>query len=228
MQQINLMRCFAQRGAARLRGTAVAAAMISILVAMSGSALAAPDRGPKVYLLRGFMNVFSLGLDEIATKLEQRGIRAEVYNHTSALRLAGEIASEYKSGKTRPIVLVGHSAGGAAIVDLVDELGRAGVPVALAVTLDIASRPVSNMRGGTFLNLYAGTGALTKGPGFRGNLVNMEVSKNNGGVNHFTIEKSEPVQALVLRYINSAVGRGGPRRAVPASAAAPQPTAPRT
>ncbi len=67
--------------------------MISIVVAMSGSAVAAPDRGAKVYLLRGFMNVFSLGLDELSAKIEQRGIRSEVYNHTSAARLADEIAS---------------------------------------------------------------------------------------------------------------------------------------
>ena len=37
-----------------------------VLAAISAPALAAPDRGPKVYLLRGFMNVFSLGLDELA------------------------------------------------------------------------------------------------------------------------------------------------------------------
>jgi len=217
------MRRLEQRFIALGRGAAVLATAFCILVTMSGSGMAAPEKGPKVYLLRGFMNVFSLGLDELSAKIERRGIRSEVYNHTSAARLANEIAGEYKSGKTRPVILIGHSAGAAAIVDLVGELDRLGVPVALAVTLDIASRPVAGGRVGTFLNLYASTGALTKGPGFRGNLVNMDMARNNSGVGHFSIDKVEQVHALILRYVFSAAGRGGgaPKRQ-PAQAAAPE------
>ena len=44
---------------------------LSYSLTMSGSRLAAPDRGPKVYLLRGFLNVFSLGLDELSAKIEK-------------------------------------------------------------------------------------------------------------------------------------------------------------
>jgi hypothetical protein len=209
------------------RGAGAFAATLCILVAMSAAALAAPERGAKVYLLRGFMNVFSLGLDELSAKIEKRGIRAEVYNHTSAVRLANEIAGEYKSGQTRPVILIGHSAGASAIVDLVPELARLGVPVALAVTLDISSRPVNGGRVGTFLNLYATTGALTKGPGFQGNLVNMDMAKNNPQVGHFSIDKVEQVHALILRYVVSAAGRGaGAPKRQPASATAPE--APRT
>jgi hypothetical protein len=225
MQRVPLMRRLEQRFVTFLRGASLLAVIVAILVAVSGSAEAAPDRGPKVYLLRGFMNVFSLGLDELATKIESRGIRAEVYNHLSATRLADEIAGEYKSGKTRPVILVGHSAGAAAIVDLVGELQRAGVPVALAVTLDITSRPIPGGRVGTFLNMYAGTGALSKGPGFQGNLVNMDLSKDPL-VGHFTIDKVDAVQAIIMRYVASAAGRGGPRRAPAAHARAA--TDPRT
>jgi hypothetical protein len=183
---------------------------LSIFVVMSSAALAAPERGAKVYLLRGFLNVFSLGLDELSAKIEQRGIRSEVYNHTSWNRLAGEIAGEYKSGQTRPIILIGHSAGGSSVVDLAAALGQAGVPVALAVTLDISSRPVAG-RVGTFLNLYSSTGALTAGPGFHGRLVNTDMGKDPL-VGHFTIDKVDAVHAVILRYVSSAVGRPGPRR----------------
>jgi hypothetical protein len=219
-----MMRHLEQRVVTLLRGASLLAVMLSIVVVMSGSAVAAPDRGPKVYLLRGFMNVFSLGLDELSVKIEQRGIRSEVYNHTSSARLVDEIAGEYKSGKTRPVILIGHSAGAAAVVDLVAALGQAGVPVALAVTLDISSRPVPGGQVGTFLNLYSTTGALSKGAAFRGNLVNMDLGKNPL-VGHFTIDKVEEVHAIILRYVASAAGRGGPRRQ-PASAA--QAAAPRT
>lgn len=221
--QVTRMRRLEQRFITLARTAGALVATLCILLAMSASAMAAPERGAKVYLLRGFLNVFSLGLDDLSAKIERRGIRSEVYNHTSAARLATEIAGEYKSGKTRPVILIGHSAGGAAIVDLVGELERLGVPVALAVTLDISSRPVPAGRVGTFLNLYASTGALTKGPGFRGNLVNMDMAKNNSGVGHFSIDKVDAVHALILRYVSSAAGRGGgaPKRQ-PAQATAPE------
>lgn len=222
-----MQRVMQRSGAVRdpvalLRHAALLAMTLVMLVAVSGSALAAPDRGPKVYLLRGFLNVFSLGLDELSVKIENRGIRAEVYNHTSWRRLVGEIAAEYKSGQTRPIVIIGHSQGGNAVIDLVEGLGQASVPVALAVTLDIASVPVRSGRVGTFLNLYARTGALSKGPGFHGRLVNMDLGKDPL-VGHFSIDKVDAVHNLILRHVASAVGRPGPhRQPAAANAAAPR------
>ena len=35
-----------------------------------------------VYLLRGLMNIFSLGMDQLAGKIERYGIPASVYNHS--------------------------------------------------------------------------------------------------------------------------------------------------
>ncbi len=211
MQRVTWMHRFEQRFATLLRSVGLVAMALSIYVAMSSAALAAPERGAKVYLLRGFLNVFSLGLDELSAKIEKRGIRSEVYNHTSWSRLVGEIAAEYKSGQTRPIVLIGHSAGGVAVVSLVEALGQAGVPVALAVTLDISSMPINGGRVGTFLNLYASTGALSAGRGFRGRLVNRDLGKDPL-VGHFTIDKVDAVHALILRHVASVVGRPGPRR----------------
>jgi pimeloyl-ACP methyl ester carboxylesterase len=194
-----------------VRSSSIVAVIFTLLAAMSGAALAAPERGPKVYLLRGFMNVFSLGLDELETKIEKRGIRAEVYNHTSWARLANEIAAEYKSGQTRPVILVGHSWGGLAVVNLVEALGAAGVPVALAVALDTTSLTVDRGQVGTFLNLYVGTGTLKAGPAFRGRIINTDLGKSMP-VGHFNIDKVDAVHAIVLRHIAQAAGRSGPRR----------------
>ena len=46
------------------------------------TAARASHPGHHVYLLRGLLNIFSLGLDEIAAKLQQRGINATVHNHS--------------------------------------------------------------------------------------------------------------------------------------------------
>ena len=206
-----MMRRLELRFATILRGASLLAVMISILVALSSAAVAAPDRGPKVYLLRGFLNVFSLGLDELSAKIESRGIRSEVYNHTSWSRLASEIASEYKSGQTRPIILVGHSAGGSAVVSLVEALGQAGVPVALAVVLDNSPSTVSGGQA-NFLNLYASTGALSAGRGFRGRITNIDLAKQMP-VGHLTIDKTEAVHGMVLRQIAQVTpGRRSPAR----------------
>jgi hypothetical protein len=214
MQRMTMQRMVRRldlRFATLLRCASLLAVMISFLVALSGAAVAAPDRGPKVYLLRGFLNVFSLGLDELSAKIESRGMRSEVYNHTSWSRLAGEIASEYKSGQTRPIILVGHSAGGSAVVSLVEALGQAGVPVALAVVLDNSPSTVSGGNA-NFLNLYASTGALSAGRGFRGRITNIDLTKQMP-VGHLTIDKTEAVHNMVLHQIAQVVpGRRSPAR----------------
>jgi hypothetical protein len=218
MRRATLIRHFEPGFATLLRGAGLLAAMIAIVVTMSGSALAAQDQGPKVYLLRGFLNVFSLGLDELSAKIESRGIRSEVYNHTSWSRLASEIASEYKSGQTRPIILIGHSAGGSAVVSLVEALGQAGVPVALAVVLDNSPSTVSGGQA-NFLNLYASTGALAAGRGFRGRITNIDLTKQMS-VGHMTIDKTEAVHNMVLRQIAQVLpGRRSPARTNVAGAA---------
>lgn len=213
--------CFQTGRRRALQYIGLLAAMLAVLVAISGSALAAPDRGPKVYLLRGFMNVFSLGLDDLKAKLEKRGIRAEVYNHTSASRLAEEIAQDYKSGRTRPVILVGHSWGGLAAVNLVEALGDRGVPVALAVVLDTTSVTVERGQVGTLLNLYQDSGLLRKGPGFRGKLINTDLAKTMQ-VGHFNIDKLDAVHNIILRQIAQAVGR--PHRSPPPATAQAGPT----
>jgi len=201
---------------ALVRRTGLATLALAVLIAASTTANAAPDHGAKVYLLRGFMNVFSLGLDELAAKIEKRGIRAEVYNHTSWSRLANEIAADYRSGKVRPVILVGHSLGASAIVDLAGALGNAGVPVALAVSLDAISAPSVNGRVGTFLNLYVNGRTLSKGPNFHGKLVNTDLTKDSS-VGHLTIDKVDVVHAMVLRQIMAAARPPKP----PAQANAP-------
>src|ERR1700680_849368 len=44
----------------------------------------APLGPPKVFLLRGLMNVFSLGMDDLAERIKADGIPATVTNHADA------------------------------------------------------------------------------------------------------------------------------------------------
>src|ERR1700693_1973842 len=67
--------------------------------------------GAHVYLLRGVLNIFSLGLDDIAAKLQAQGIPVTITNYLGWSALADEAAADYRSGKIHTIILVGHSSG---------------------------------------------------------------------------------------------------------------------
>ena len=89
-------------------------------------------QGPeKVYLLRGFLNVFSLGMDDLAAKLQADGISATVINHAEADLVASRIVTNYNGGDRGPIVLIGHSLGADAVVEVANGLARYNIQVAL-------------------------------------------------------------------------------------------------
>jgi hypothetical protein len=92
---------------------------VSEAAAPSGKKVAAvlePSARPRasvthVYLMRGFLNVFSLGMDTLATELRSAGISATVDSYVGWHEVAHAIAANYRAGQRGPIVLVGHSFG---------------------------------------------------------------------------------------------------------------------
>src|SRR3984893_10399018 len=71
-----------------------------------------------VYLLRGLMTIFSLGMDSLAEELSKRGVYATVSNHSEWQSLADQAASNYKVRKEDPIILIGHSLGADAVMQM--------------------------------------------------------------------------------------------------------------
>ena len=72
------------RRSARL--TAVFALVVGIVLTLGANPGAAqPQPQPQVrahaYLLRGLMNIFSLGMDTLAEQLKRRGVYATVHNY---------------------------------------------------------------------------------------------------------------------------------------------------
>lgn len=93
------------------------------------------SRATHLYVLLGFANM-SPGLAEFGAKIRQRGVPTTVSSHTGWRALADQAIQRYKSGRLRSIMIVGHSLGGGAGRAMAAELGRAGVPVKLLVTID--------------------------------------------------------------------------------------------
>ncbi|MGJ4896080.1 MULTISPECIES: hypothetical protein [unclassified Bradyrhizobium] len=213
--------------------------MVALAVALAlplgtGSVRAAPSPAAAtaastthVYLLRGVLNIFSLGLDDIAAKLDSQGIPNTVANFVSWSSLADEAAAAYRAGRIKTIILVGHSSGATALPDMINKLGQLGVPVKLAIGLDSVFK--TKLVGGNaerYINFYIASGAgepVRRDDGFRGKLENVDV-QSVPGVGHVTIEKNQIMQQKVIGAIDGVVfgGRGRPAAAPPTRMAAPQ------
>src|ERR1700722_3030854 len=153
------IRC--RRWSRPLRATAIT--LLLLLLSIAGNpASAAPGSDAHVYLLRGVLNIFSLGLDDIGAKLQQQGINATVANYLSWQSLANEAAAEYRSGRTRTIVLVGHSSGATVLPNMAARLDQLGAPAKLAIGLDSVFRTAVAGHVGRYLNFYVADGNGTR------------------------------------------------------------------
>jgi hypothetical protein len=189
-----------------LQATALAALLLALPLATRTANAAPVTPGAHVYLLRGVLNIFSLGLDDIAYKLQQQGITVTVANYLSWSSLADEAAAEYKSGRIRTIVLVGHSSGATALPDMVERLDRLGAPVKLAIGLDSVFRTSVAGHVGRYINFYVANGngePVAKTSQFHGSLENIDVSST--GVGHLSIDKNELMQRKVISAIDAVV-----------------------
>jgi alpha-beta hydrolase superfamily lysophospholipase len=160
-------------------------------------------------LFRGLLNVFSLGMDDLAAQLRAAGIAASVANHAEWESVADGIVAKYRAGQRGPIILVGHSLGADAVMSMAEYLGQRGVPVSLVVPFDGTSPHAATANVARVLNLYKnGSARISRGPGFRGELTNFYVRDAN--VDHFNIDKNPALHSLVIRKIRaigSAVAR---------------------
>jgi thioesterase domain-containing protein len=113
----------------------VGAFVVLMMVGFGGNPGTAQSRA-HVYLLRGLMNIFSLGMDTLAEEIRRQGIYATVHNYAEWQTLADRAAVAYRAGREGPIIIIGHSLGADAVMEMSAYLGRRGVPVALAVPFD--------------------------------------------------------------------------------------------
>lgn len=163
-----------------------------------------------VYLLRGFANIFSTGLDAIGADLRASGIITHVENH-AAWRLIAEaiIAGRQKLGP-QPVILIGHSLGANAIIAIAAILDKHAIPVDyLASFAATAPDPLpKNVRkADNFYFSHHGWGLpLKPGPGFKGKLNNRDFSGVKD-VGHFNIEKQRPLQQEVVHQVIDLVKR---------------------
>jgi hypothetical protein len=183
--------------------------MSLLLLGLSiGASAAQGQSGPRthVFLMRGFANVFSLGMDQMGARLQRAGVNATVENYIAWDAIVNQAYAEYKSGQVQNIIIVGHSSGATAVTAVAARLGELGVPVKLAIALDPTTRNFAAGHVERYLNFYApgGMGTLVdKGRDFVGNLQNISLG-GMAGVGHFNIDKDQAVQDRVIKEIMAA------------------------
>ncbi len=159
-----------------------------------------PPAGPtKVYLLRGLMNVFSLGMDDLAGKLQADGISATVMNHADSDFVASRLVMAYNGGDHGPIVLIGHSLGADAIVDVANTLARYNIPVALLVLFDGTDQHIIPANVTTAIN-YTKHFMISAMPGSRTVVSNVDLSADPG-IDHLNIDTTPSLEAQTVNYV---------------------------
>jgi Thioesterase domain len=196
-------------------GIAPAAAQTAKTVAESGSPHSATTHAatghattghnqasrPHVYLMRGLLNIFSLGMDQLAAQVAQNGIDASVYNHSVEESVVTAIVQKYRGGDHGPYILVGHSLGADAVMLMAQQLDAQGVLVALVVPFDGTASYAASANVSCVVNLTQRTYAyMQAGAGFHGKLSNIDVSSDTT-IDHITIDKSPRLQAIALKEI---------------------------
>jgi pimeloyl-ACP methyl ester carboxylesterase len=179
--------------------------------------LSKAPRAGNVYLVRGWLGVFSTGIDTLGDKLKAVGVADAVYQEAQWRTLAATIIDKYKGVKDpEPLILVGHSYGADDIVSIAREVEKEQIRVDLLITIDATTPPAVPANVRHVYNLYQSGPLdalpvlrgipLKPDPDFKGKLenVNIRVDRTDlldGDVNHFNIEKKDKIHQEAIKQI---------------------------
>jgi hypothetical protein len=175
---------------------------VTCALACCDPAFAAENR---VILLRGYLGLFSNGLDELADELKAKGFDVEVRRHLYWTDVVNDLLRDRAAGKIGTLTFVGHSQGGNDAIEIATALQVSHVPVDLIVALaPVYPKPVpANVAKAIDYYQAGGWGSpLTAGQGFRGSLTNHNVAGDQS-ISHFNIAENPRIRAEVIREIEA-------------------------
>lgn len=189
------------------------AAMLALSVVVAPVAMPSQANAEEVYVIRGFLNVFSAGMNQITNKLRARGVNAKAYSNGAYEGLANDIIKRHKQGRVSlPIVILGHSVGGQEAPKMSNKLTKAGVPVKLVVGFDPGFAPPVPFTSGSprVVNYWVAKGSrgnkYRRGGSFSGSISNIDIGTFSKA-DHVGIDKDAQVQARAVSLVLGAVGK---------------------
>src|SRR5439155_11526799 len=146
----------------------------------------------RVYLFRGALGpIFSRGMDRLTKRIEQAGIKADVYEFTICRLIAEQAIRDYRDDAA-PIILIGHSMGGLCALTLAEMLQDENIPVNLVVTVDPAhASPKVPLNVERYINIFLSNSVLGGGDvvarqGYQGHYASFDLSEHEE-VSHINI-----------------------------------------
>jgi hypothetical protein len=175
--------------------------------AVSPAAADAPNkpRG-RAYLFRGFAGmVFSRGTDKLAERIVQAGFTATVNEALMCSTIATEAIRDYRRDPA-PIILIGHSVGGACALSFAEAFQDEHIPVSLVVTTEparISHDVPPNVE--RYINICQSDSLLgghdvVPAQGFQGHYASVDLAKHRE-ITHVNMEKAGSIQDQVLSKV---------------------------
>ncbi|MCK1640869.1 alpha/beta fold hydrolase [Bradyrhizobium sp. 157] len=176
-------------------------------------ATVAPDTPPaatqpqaRVYLFRGALGpIFSRGMDRLTNRLQEAGIRADVYEFTICRLIADQAIRDFRNDPA-PIVLIGHSMGGLCALTFAGILRSENISASLVVTIDPAqASPKVPLNVERYINIFLsdsilGGGDVVAEQGYQGHYASFDL-KQHGEVTHINIDKMDSVHEQLVTAI---------------------------
>lgn len=175
-------------------------------------------RAGNVYLLRGFIGIWSTGIDALGQVINENGVRATVYRNEQWRDLTEAVLAKYKGQQVHePLVIVAHSWGADNALRMAQELEEAGITIDLIVTLDPVTPPSVPKNVKWCYNIYQPHGVWDTIPFFRGVAVkqaegspgllqNVNIRKERTDLlepdtDHYNIEKNKKIHQEVIKQV---------------------------
>jgi hypothetical protein len=158
----------------------------------------------QIYLIRGLFGVFSTGMDQMAAQLKAQGYsNVTLWSWTDVDQIAADIISGHQNGDNAHVILIGHSLGSNAVVQVADRIAPQGIPVDLAVTFDITEGLRVPLNVQRFVNFYQNNGfgrPALEPAGFTGEFSNINLSSQTQ-LDHGNIDNAPQLQQFVYQQI---------------------------
>ncbi len=192
-----------------------------------------------LYAMRGFLGIFSTGMDLLVHKLNSRHIVASAAVADEARYAVRKfLMREAIAGRlTGPLILVGHSWGADDQVRIARALGRAGIKVNLLLLIDPVTPPPVPANVIRCVDIYKSHPLTDWLPVWRGiaddarnpvatdltviNLRTAKVGFDTSVVNHVNISAVPGVQKMMMHYILDTLQRAAVRHGGTAATALP-------
>jgi hypothetical protein len=181
----------------------VLAVALSGVCNIASAQIAASQLTAQIYLIRGLFGIFSLGMDQIATKLRDQGYDPKIIGWEQWGVAVNDILANYRGPESSQIILIGHSLGSDSAIQIAESMGSQNISIDLVVTFDITQplRVPDNVD--RFINFYQDNGVGRRAiasPGFKGQLSNIDLSADRS-VDHLNIDESARLQQIVVNKI---------------------------